>query len=207
MEAAEQNVARYAALEGFKRVVAPFDGVVTARLTDVGSYLNAEGANVSVRGTATELFTVADVHAMRVFVSVPQDYAHLLGPGSRRRCMSHRNPENRFRPGSYPTNHHGQPLQLLPKRNGGNSYSSGAISPGLRSLSMDEMAGPVWVGGKSNLRSLTEHPRSRGKARKTAITPNDCSVPMTDVEIRVDGRLSGGWSLLSASEMYSSNSA
>ncbi len=81
MEAAEQNVARYAALEGFKRVVAPFDGVVTARLTDVGRYVNAAGANVSVRGTATELFTVADVHAMRVFVSVPQDYAHLLGPG------------------------------------------------------------------------------------------------------------------------------
>jgi RND family efflux transporter MFP subunit len=34
-----------------------------------------------MRGTATELFTVADVHAMRVFVSVPQDYARLLGPG------------------------------------------------------------------------------------------------------------------------------
>jgi membrane fusion protein, multidrug efflux system len=81
MEAAEQDVARYAALEGFKRVVAPFDGVVTARLTDVGRYVNAAGANVSVRGTATELFTVADVHAMRVFVSVPQDYARLLGPG------------------------------------------------------------------------------------------------------------------------------
>jgi RND family efflux transporter MFP subunit len=81
MEAAEQNVARYAALEAFKRVVAPFDGVVTARLTDVGRYVNAAGANVSMRGTATELFTVADVHAMRVFVSVPQDYARLLGPG------------------------------------------------------------------------------------------------------------------------------
>lgn len=80
MEAAEQNVARYAALESFKRVVAPFDGVVTARLTDVGRYVNAAGANVSVRGTATELFTVADVHEMRVFVSVPQDYAQLLGP-------------------------------------------------------------------------------------------------------------------------------
>jgi membrane fusion protein, multidrug efflux system len=80
MEAAEQNVARYKALEGFKRVVAPFDGVVTARLTDVGRYVNAAGADVSIRGTGTELFTVADVHAMRVFVSVPQDYAQLLGP-------------------------------------------------------------------------------------------------------------------------------
>ena len=80
MAAAAQDVARYAALEAFKRVVAPFDGVVTARLTDVGSYVNAAGGDVSVRGSSTELFTVADVHEMRVFVSVPQDYASMLGP-------------------------------------------------------------------------------------------------------------------------------
>jgi membrane fusion protein, multidrug efflux system len=81
LEAAQQNVGRYAALEAFKRVVAPFDGVVTARLTDVGSYVNAAGGDVSVRGASTELFTVADVHALRVFVSVPQDYADDLLPG------------------------------------------------------------------------------------------------------------------------------
>jgi membrane fusion protein (multidrug efflux system) len=80
LEASAQEVARYAALEAFKRVVAPFDGVVTARLTDVGSYVNAAGGEVSMRGNSTELFTVADVHEMRVFVSVPQDYANLLGP-------------------------------------------------------------------------------------------------------------------------------
>jgi RND family efflux transporter MFP subunit len=80
MEASAQDVARYTALEAFKRVVAPFDGVVTARFTDVGSYVNAAGGDVSVRGSSTELFTVADVHEMRVFVSVPQDYANLLGP-------------------------------------------------------------------------------------------------------------------------------
>jgi membrane fusion protein, multidrug efflux system len=81
LEAASQNVSRYAALEAFKRVVAPFDGVVTARLTDVGSYVNAAGGDLSVRGASTELFTVADVHALRVFVSVPQDYADQLVPG------------------------------------------------------------------------------------------------------------------------------
>jgi membrane fusion protein, multidrug efflux system len=80
MEAAAQEVARYAALEAFKHVVAPFDGVVTARLTDVGNYVNAAGGDVSGRGGSTELFSVADVHQMRVFVSVPQDYASLLGP-------------------------------------------------------------------------------------------------------------------------------
>jgi RND family efflux transporter MFP subunit len=83
LEVSAQDVARYAALEAFKRVVAPFDGVVTARLTDVGSYVNAAGGDVSVRGNSTtELFTVADVHAMRVFVSVPQSYASLLTPAT-----------------------------------------------------------------------------------------------------------------------------
>src|SRR3984893_16345569 len=81
MEVSAQDVARYAALEAFKRVVAPFDGVVTSRLTDVGSYVNAAGGDVSVRGNSTELFTVADVHEMRVFVSVPQDYADQLVAG------------------------------------------------------------------------------------------------------------------------------
>ena len=80
MEVSAQDLARYAALEAFKRVVAPFDGVVTARLTDVGSYVNAAGGDASSHGNSTELFTVADVHEMRVFVSVPQDYASLLGP-------------------------------------------------------------------------------------------------------------------------------
>ena len=78
LEVSAQDVARYAALEAFKRVVAPFDGVVTARLTDVGSYVNAAGGDLSARGSSAELFTVADVHEMRVFVSVPQDYASLL---------------------------------------------------------------------------------------------------------------------------------
>ena len=81
VEAATQNVARYAALEAFKRVVAPFDGVVTARLTNVGDYVNAAGGDVLAGGKATQLFTVADVHALRVFVSMPQDYARLLRPG------------------------------------------------------------------------------------------------------------------------------
>jgi len=81
VEAATQEVARYAALEAFKRVVAPFDGVVTARLTDVGNYVNAAGGDAGARANATQLFTVADVHQMRVFVSVPQRYAERLGPG------------------------------------------------------------------------------------------------------------------------------
>jgi multidrug efflux pump subunit AcrA (membrane-fusion protein) len=81
VEASEQDLARYAALEAFKRVVAPFDGVVTARLTDVGAYVNAAGGEVGAHAKSTELFSVADVHKLRVFVAVPQDYADGLRSG------------------------------------------------------------------------------------------------------------------------------
>ena len=57
---------RLSAMEQFKRIVAPFDGVVTARNTDIGNLINA-GV-----GSAPQLFRVADMHEMRVFVQVPQ---------------------------------------------------------------------------------------------------------------------------------------
>jgi membrane fusion protein (multidrug efflux system) len=81
VHAAEHQVARYKVLEGFKNIVAPFDGVVTSRNTDVGNYVNAAGGDVSARGSTDELFSVADIHEMRVFVSVPQDYSAMLKPG------------------------------------------------------------------------------------------------------------------------------
>jgi RND family efflux transporter MFP subunit len=64
--AAQANVQRLMALEDFKRIVAPFDGVVTARETDIGALINAGS------GTGPELFRVADVHKMRIYVRVPQ---------------------------------------------------------------------------------------------------------------------------------------
>lgn len=73
---AEANVNRsqvdqLTALEAFKRIIAPFDGIVTARNTDVGALINA-GSGVGA-GTGPQLFRVADVHEMRVFVQVPQE--------------------------------------------------------------------------------------------------------------------------------------
>lgn len=66
---ASENVARLRELERFKRVVAPFDGVVTARNTDVGNLINAgESAN-------TEMFRVADIHELRIYAQVPEAYA------------------------------------------------------------------------------------------------------------------------------------
>src|ERR1700722_1330663 len=81
VDAAQQDVARYQALIVFKQLVAPFDGVVTARNTNVGQYVNAAGGDPTLSSAATSLFIVADIHQMRVFVSVPQKYADVLKPG------------------------------------------------------------------------------------------------------------------------------
>ncbi|MCQ8241087.1 efflux RND transporter periplasmic adaptor subunit [Acetobacteraceae bacterium KSS12] len=96
VEAAGHEVTRYAALESFKNVVAPFDGVVTSRLTDIGDYVNAAGGDVGSRGTASELFAVSDIHKMRVFVSVPQDYAGILRPGLTAMLSLPQDPEHAF---------------------------------------------------------------------------------------------------------------
>ncbi|CAP57360.1 efflux RND transporter periplasmic adaptor subunit [Gluconacetobacter diazotrophicus] len=80
VDAARHAVDRYEALEGFKKIVAPFDGIVTNRFVNVGAYVNAGRGDVTAQGGAAELFSVADVHAMRVFVSVPQDYASVISP-------------------------------------------------------------------------------------------------------------------------------
>jgi len=80
--AAEQTVAQYQAMEVFKKLVAPFDGVVTARRTNVGDYVNASGGDSTARtNPSTALFSVADIHKLRIFVSVPQNYMDALKPG------------------------------------------------------------------------------------------------------------------------------
>ena len=69
--AADQGeVDRLAALASFKRITAPFDGVVTARETDIGALINAGSGTGG--GNGPELFRVADLHKMRVYVQVPQ---------------------------------------------------------------------------------------------------------------------------------------
>ncbi len=69
--AADQgDVDRLKALEEFKRITAPFDGVVTARETDIGALINAGSGTGG--GNGPELFRVADIHKMRIYVQVPQ---------------------------------------------------------------------------------------------------------------------------------------
>jgi len=75
VNAQRAHVDRLRALQNFKRLAAPFDGIVTARSTDIGALINA-GSNA-----AAPLFKVADMHEMRVYVRVPQSYAAELKPG------------------------------------------------------------------------------------------------------------------------------
>jgi RND family efflux transporter MFP subunit len=74
MDAASANVKRLEAMEGFKNIVAPFDGVVTARKTDIGALINAGNAG-------QELFEVSDLHKVRIYVQVPQAFTAELQPG------------------------------------------------------------------------------------------------------------------------------
>src|ERR1700733_1709897 len=75
MQAAHANVQRLKELSGFEKIVAPFDGVVTARNTDIGQLI-AAGEN-----TGPALFRVADMHRLRTYVTVPQTYAASMKPG------------------------------------------------------------------------------------------------------------------------------
>lgn len=96
VDAARHEVARYEALQAFKKIKAPFDGVVTSRLTDVGDFVNNNG-DLSRQGRATELFTVADIHKLRVFVDVPQDYASILKDGLKAELTTIQYPGKVFR--------------------------------------------------------------------------------------------------------------
>src|SRR6202521_413069 len=66
MDADEANVRQLEAMQSFKQIAAPFDGVVTARNTDVGALINAGSA------AGPELFEVSDLHRVRIYVQVPQ---------------------------------------------------------------------------------------------------------------------------------------
>jgi RND family efflux transporter MFP subunit len=74
-DSASANVARLRDLESFKRVVAPFNGVITARNTDIGALINAG------QSAGSELFRIADTHKLRIYVQVPEAYAAATAPG------------------------------------------------------------------------------------------------------------------------------
>lgn len=76
VKSAQANVDRLIAEAGFKRLLAPFDGIVTARETDVGSLINAGAAG------GAELFVVSETRKLRVYVSVPQNLVPSVPSGT-----------------------------------------------------------------------------------------------------------------------------
>jgi RND family efflux transporter MFP subunit len=74
-DSAAANVARLRDLESFKRVAAPFTGVITARNTDIGALINAG------QSAGSELFRIADTRKLRIYVRVPETFAAVTKPG------------------------------------------------------------------------------------------------------------------------------
>jgi RND family efflux transporter MFP subunit len=74
---AEYQVKYLEQLESFKRIYAPFDGVITARNTDIGALISS-GSN---GGVTTQLFHISATRTLRVYVNVPQQYSQAAKPG------------------------------------------------------------------------------------------------------------------------------
>lgn len=77
VEADQASVQRYAALVSYEKVYAPFDGVITARNTDIGDLINAGSSTVA----RTDLFHVSQTGVLRVYVNVPEEYSRGVKPG------------------------------------------------------------------------------------------------------------------------------
>src|SRR5580704_3825544 len=87
VKASQALVDQLIAEEGFKRLIAPFDGIVTARETDIGALINvgaSGGGGISVGSSGgAELFVVSSTSKLRVYVSVPQNYVPSVPPGTK----------------------------------------------------------------------------------------------------------------------------
>ena len=77
VEADQAGVQQYSTLVSFEKIYAPFDGVITARNTDIGDLINS-GSNSNPR---TDLFHIAQPGVLRVYVNVPEEFSQQTTPG------------------------------------------------------------------------------------------------------------------------------
>jgi RND family efflux transporter MFP subunit len=77
VEANQANVKQLEALQSFEKIYAPFDGIVTARNTDIGDLIQSGSSG----GASTDLFHISQPGKLRVYVNVPQDYSQAAKPG------------------------------------------------------------------------------------------------------------------------------
>ena len=92
VKSAQANVDRLSQLVAFEKVYAPFDGVITARNTDIGQLIDSGAAG----GTPRSLFQMAAINRLRVFINVPQIYSQAATPGLTADLMFAEFPGRRF---------------------------------------------------------------------------------------------------------------
>jgi membrane fusion protein (multidrug efflux system) len=126
----QANVERLEALAGYKKITVPFDGVVTARDTDVGALINAGG------GAGPAMFVVSDITKLRVYVNVPQNFVPAIKIGAKAALTM---PE-------YPNRTFAATVEA--------SSQSVDISSGTTrmQLALDNSAGELMPGGYANVR-------------------------------------------------------
>src|SRR5262245_1121480 len=86
----QANVDRLEALAGYKNVLAPFDGMITARETDLGALINAGSSS------APPMFVVSDTSKLRVYVNVPQSFVPAIRIGTKAMISVPEYPERSF---------------------------------------------------------------------------------------------------------------
>ena len=129
VKAAEATVNRLLAMKSFARIVAPFDGTVTARNTDIGALINAGGEG-------TPLFEISDTRRLRLYVNVPQNYAGSINRGTKAEI---RVPEHAGR--TY--------AAKIESTSGSVDVASGTT---LVQLTVENAAGELMPGGYANVR-------------------------------------------------------
>jgi RND family efflux transporter MFP subunit len=89
VKSAQADLDRLRVLEKYKQIVAPFDGLVTTRNTDIGALINAGGAGAP-------LFVVSEISKLRVYVNVPQSYVPSIRIGTKANISVPEHPSQRF---------------------------------------------------------------------------------------------------------------
>ena len=92
LQSAQANLKRLEELQGFEKITAPFDGVITARNTDIGQLINSGSST----GAKSELFHIAAPGVLRVYVNVPEVYSRATKPGLKADLVLAEYPGRRF---------------------------------------------------------------------------------------------------------------
>jgi membrane fusion protein (multidrug efflux system) len=134
VNSSQANVERLEALAGYKKITVPFDGIVTARNTDVGALINAGG------GSGPPMFIVSDIKKLRVYVNVPQNYVPSVKIGAKAKIVV---PE-------YPTRTFEATVEA--------SAQSVDVNSGTTQmqLALDNSAGELMPGGFANVRLVLQ---------------------------------------------------